>query len=222
MAMCSAGLCSRGRRPQSQGPRSCPWKTPKCAGSRPGSRSSRPASPLPSVLLEGISDKVTGAWSLWRIALRAKHRSSHRMMPLFISEEGRLLAPTARAVWDRLIDLDGSTPTADTAPVTGDDAMATYERARIEAERQGEALFSELMAAHRESQDRQWRKGRRAFEARRKTVERIGLPEVRNHRLRELEREEAEWRQRLAQQDAVVPELTALLMLRVARSEATT
>ena len=155
-----------------------------------------PGQPLVSVLLEGISDKVAGDWSLWRIALRARNRTSHRMMPLFISEEGRLLAPTARAVWDRLIDLDGSTHTADTAPVTGDAAMATCERARIEAERQGKALFSELMAAHRDSQDRQRQKGRRAFEARRKTVERIGLPEVRNHRLQELEREEADWRQR--------------------------
>ena len=180
-----------------------------------------PGQPLVAVLLEGISDKVAGTWSLWRIALRARNRCSHRMMPLFVSEEGRLLAPTARAVWDRLIDLDGSTHTADTAPVNGDAAMATYERARIEAERQGKALFSELMAAHRESQDRQRQKGHRAFEARRKTVERIGLPEVRNHRLQELEREEADWRQRLTEQDAVVPELTALLMLRVARSEVT-
>ena len=95
--------------------------------------------------------------------------------------------------------------------------MEAYDRARSEAETQGRSTFSELMDTHRERQVQQREKGRRSFDARRKAIERIGLPQVRNHRSRELEREETEWRQRLADQDAVLPELTALILIRVAR-----
>ena len=59
------------------------------------------------------------------------------------------------------------------------------------------------------------RRRHRAFDARRKDIGRLGLPEVRDHRLRELERDHAQWLARLAEQDAGLPELTALLVLRV-------
>ena len=175
-----------------------------------------PGQPLGAVKLDGISDKISGVWSLWRIALRTQESRSHRIMPLFVSDDGRVLAPTARAVWDRLIDLDAEHPTLFAAAVVGDAAMRAYEQLHSEAETHGRSVFSELMDAHRERQAGQRKKGRRAFDARRNAVERIGLPQVRSHRLRELETEEKAWRQQLAKQDAVLPELTALILLRIA------
>ena len=143
--------------------------------------------PLTVVALEGISDKVKGTWSLWRVALRTKEGRTHRVMPLFISDEGRPLAPTARAVWDRLLDLDAGGEEVAAAVIQGEDAVMAYDRSLAEAEAQGKALFSELMDEHQKRQARQRTKGRRAFEARRKAIERVGLPQVRDHRLRELE-----------------------------------
>jgi superfamily II DNA or RNA helicase len=175
-----------------------------------------PGQPLGAVKLDGISDKISGVWSLWRIALRTQESRSHRIMPLFVSDDGRVLAPTARAVWDRLIDLDAEHPAISSAAVVGDAAMGAYEQLHSEAETHGQSVFSELMDAHRERQAGLRKKGRRAFDARRKAVERIGLPQVRNHRLQELEREEIAWRKQLAEQDAVLPELTALILLRIA------
>ena len=172
--------------------------------------------PLTVVALEGISDKVKGTWSLWRVALRTKEGRTHRVMPLFISDEGRPLAPTARAVWDRLLDLDAGGEEVAAAVIQGEDAVMAYDRSLAEAEAQGKALFSELMDEHQKRQARQRAKGRRAFEARKKAIERVGLPQVRDHRLRELEREEAEWTERLQAQDAALPELTALLLVRIA------
>ena len=75
------------------------------------------------------------------------------------------------------------------------------------------------MDAHKTRQAQQRQKGQRAFEARRKAIERIGLLQVRNHRLRELAREETQWKERLAEQEAALPELTALILLQVPRSE---
>ncbi len=175
-----------------------------------------PGQPFGSVVLDGISDKISGIWSLWRIALCSRDDVSCRMMPLFISDAGRVLAPTARAVWDRLVDIEGAAAGVRSTTVTGDIASAAYERARTEAERQGGSVFSELMDAHRQRQTRLRQHGHRAFDARRRAIGRLGLPEVRNQRLRELERDHAQWLVRLDEQDAALPELTALLVLRVA------
>jgi hypothetical protein len=159
---------------------------------------------------------VTGYWSLWRIALRSQAERSQRMMPLFVSDDGKVLAPTARAVWDRLIAMDGRGVAIADQAVVGDPAVVAFEQARGEAERHGKSVFGALMDDHRERQAQQRKKGRVAFDSRRKAIERIGLPQVRNHRLRELEKEEADWKKRIDEQEAVFPELTPLLVLRVA------
>ena len=49
-------------------------------------------------------------------------------------------------------------------------------------------------------QTQQHQKWRRAFEARRNAIERIGLPQVRNHRMGELVQEETEWKNRIEEQ----------------------
>jgi len=178
-----------------------------------------PGQPVASFVLDGISDKVSGFWSLWRIALRTRDGRSHRMLPLFISDTGRALAPTARAVWEKLIDLSPSSGVPDDDVVRGNDAKAAYDLARAEAERSGQDVFAELLDAHKERLDQRRVRGQRAFDARRKAVERIGLPQVRDHRLRELDREEADWRRGLSLQEDALPELTALILLRIAPAE---
>jgi len=178
-----------------------------------------PGQPIGAVKLDGISDKISGTWSLWRIALRTHETRAHRVMPLFVCDDGRVLAPTARSVWDKLIGLDSDHSALSSAAVVGDAALSVYEQLHAEAETHGRSVFSELLDAHRDRQAGQRQKGRRAFEARRKAVERIGLPGVRQHRLGELDREEQEWRRTMGEQDAALPELTALMLLRVAGDE---
>ncbi len=176
-----------------------------------------PGQPIETVVLDGISDRVRGIWSLWRVGLRSGEERVHRILPLFQDDSGRVLAPTARAVWDRLLDLD-SLP-AGASPVTGREAERVYEHARDAAREHGHALFSELLASHRHRLDRQVRNARRSFESRRKAISRVGLPEVQRHRLRILEKEEAEWQKMVASRGKALPELSALLLLRIGAME---
>jgi hypothetical protein len=166
-------------------------------------------------VLDGISDKVTGTWSLWKIALRTAESRALRILPLFVSDESRVLAPTARAILDRLVEVDHDTMPIIPAACHGDEARALCDRSRGQAEAQGRSLFEELTAAHRERLDREREKTKRAFAARRRAVERIGLPQVRKHRLVEIENDEAESAARLKAMADVIPELTALVMVRV-------
>jgi len=178
-----------------------------------------PGQPVPSLILNDISDKVSGTWSLWRIALSTPDGRTHRMMPLFCTDEGRMLAPTARAVWDRLIDLEDQFHAPIAVLPDGSDAGATYEQARRQAEESGQSLFEELLHSHRDVLSRRKKRGQSAFESRERAIERIGLPQVRAHRLRELNQERAKWLAELADHESALPELSALLILRVAPEE---
>ena len=52
--------------------------------------------------------------------------------------------------------------------------------------------------------------------AARRAIERLGLPQVRNYRLRFLADEEEAWTRELAAREAALPDLAAVLMVRVA------
>jgi hypothetical protein len=83
------------------------------------------------------------------------------------------------------------------------------------AEKQGKAIYDELAQIHRERLTRERDKGEYAFSARRRAVERIGLPQVRDHRLAILDREEREWLAQMERRAQVIPEMIPLLVLKL-------
>src|SRR5690606_22179716 len=99
--------------------------------------------------------------------------------------------------------------------VSGAEAEAVFRRLRSEAERQGRSAFEELHARHRRRLRREQEKGRYAFQVRRDALARIGLPEVRQHRLRRLEEEERAWAAELSRRERILPELQPVVVLRV-------
>ena len=126
------------------------------------------------------------------------------------------LGPTARSVWERLIALDVASCHVATAKIGNTVAEDLFHSMRQQAEEHGQPVFQELTQSHRVRLEQLRVKGERSIQARRRAIERIGLPQVRGHRMRELEKEKTAWAERLRTQDAILPELTLLLMLRVA------
>ena len=78
-------------------------------------------------------------------------------------------------------------------------------------------LFHELLERHRECLAAETRKTTVAFAARRRAIERLGLPQVRDFRLRQLAEEEAAWRRDLEAREQGLPELSPILLVEVAR-----
>jgi superfamily II DNA or RNA helicase len=173
-----------------------------------------PGQPIPSVVIPEISDKTNGIWSLWRISLDTAGGREQRFIALFLTEEGRLFGPTARTIWDRLIDLPADVKRT-TADISGTLAVDAYEASHRAAETQGAIVFEELASAHQQGVVRERKKGSHAFASRRRAVERLGLPQVRAHRLRLLDQEEQAWSNELSAREAVLPDLAAVLMVRV-------
>jgi hypothetical protein len=174
-----------------------------------------PGQPIPSIIVPDVSDKTSGIWPLWRISLHTIGGREQRFHALFLTEDGRVFGPTARTIRDRLIDLPSGLSHAN-GEISETLAVDAYEASRKAAEAQGATVFEELAAAHEFSIVRERKKGTHAYASRRRAIERLGLPQVRAHRLRVLAEEEQAWFRELAAREAALPDLAAVLMVRVA------
>jgi hypothetical protein len=132
-------------------------------------------------------------------------------MTLFVHDDGRVLGPTARGIWDQLIS---TVPTLGSA-IGGSDAVRAYEQSREKAEAQGRGLYRDVVLSLKERIRREEERGSYAFAARRRAIERVGLPEVRNFRLMRLDEEERQWREGLSLKTQVIPGLVPIVLARV-------
>jgi hypothetical protein len=132
-----------------------------------------------------------------------------------VHDDGRILVPTARRVWDQLMV---GAPGVE-AHLSGKEAVDVFDRQWSAAHTQGKALYDELVRLYREHLAREREKGEFAFSARRRLVERVGLPAVRVHRLTQLLQEERAWQERLRRQSEITPELAPLVIVRVMSHE---
>jgi hypothetical protein len=99
--------------------------------------------------------------------------------------------------------------------IDGDDAVQVYQELLRASEAHSRAAFEQLLQKHTVFIDTERQKTRFSFQARRRAVERLGLPEVRNYRLKQLAFEEEERYRQIEQMAEVHPILDPLLMLRI-------
>ncbi|HEY9161080.1 MAG TPA: helicase-related protein [Desulfomonilia bacterium] len=170
-----------------------------------------PGQPVPIVSIPGLSEEVQGIWSLWRIAIATMEWNRRRIMPLFLADNGMVYMPAARHVWDQLLAASTKVRSVLDAEVS----QAAFAKLQSAAEEHGKPIYEALVQEHRGRIAREREKADYAFAARRKTVERIGLPQVRNYRLNLLSQEERSFQEQLDQKAHAYPEMVPLLVIRV-------
>lgn len=188
-----------------------------------------PGQPLPLVVIPELSPEVQGIWSLWQISIVGfESQIAHgrngmltlipgpetrhtRIMPLFLSDNGTVYMPTARHVWDQLLTASMHI----TSFLAVDASREAFEKIQAAAEAYGKPLFEALRQEHQRSIAREREKADYAFTARRKSIERIGLPQVRNYRLQLLAREQRAFLEQLDQKAHVYPDMVPLMLLRL-------
>jgi superfamily II DNA or RNA helicase len=170
-----------------------------------------PGQPVPIVSIPGLSVEVQGVWSLWRIAIATMEWNRRRIMPLFLADNGMVYMPTARHVWDQLL----AASTQVRSVLDTEVSHAAFTKLQNAAEEHGKPIYEALVQEHRGRIAREREKANYAFAARRRTVERIGLPQVRNYRLNLLAQEERSFQEQLDQKAHAYPEMVPLLVIRV-------
>ncbi len=97
----------------------------------------------------------------------------------------------------------------------GDDWARWFDESQAAASAQGERLFSELLDEHGTRLKEERERAQYAYNARYQAIGRIGLPAVRDHRRKRLEQEHQARLAALEDASACVPDLNAVMMLRV-------
>ena len=182
--------------------------------------------PIPRVSMSGLPESISGIWGLFEIRLQASMHQKTQLLRIpmvrrgyisvFLSEEGKLFLPTARHIWDALQTTEAQVQ----ATLGQDESIIAHERLQEAAEQAGASLFETLQQAHLNSVAREEERGGVHFASRRKTIERVGLPEVRQFRLSRCDADEFEWRHELQSARQIVPEIRSLLMLQIIKGDA--
>jgi hypothetical protein len=122
-----------------------------------------------------------------------------------------MLPPTARFLWEQLCLEPWCVDDAAVATIDGD----AYRIIEAMANNQCRDLYLEMCQRHLRQIHVEKDKADYNFRTRRKLLQSIGLPEVRDYRLRQLAQEECQCAEDLRQQGRVLPQLTPLLMLKI-------
>jgi superfamily II DNA or RNA helicase len=167
--------------------------------------------PVPHVCFSSLPGNLSGLWSLWEVSIITQDRQKRRMMALFVHDDGRMLAPTARFLWEQLCLEPWRAEAASAKPlfekVWHDTEALAREHCRD--------LYLEMRQKHLAHLQLEKQKAEYSFGSRRKMLQAIGLPEVRDYRLRQLAYEEAHWAEEFKRQSQVQPQLTPLLVLQI-------
>jgi superfamily II DNA or RNA helicase len=170
-----------------------------------------PGMPVPRLRFPSLPGDLSGLWSLWEVSIVTQDRQKRRMMPLFVHDDGRMLAPTARFLWDQLCLEPWRAEAAPAEPLSESASRATEALAREHCR----DLYLEMRQKHMAQLQLEKQKAEYSFRSRRKMLQAIGLPEVRDYRLRQLAQEEARCAEDFKRQSLVQPQLTPLLVLHI-------
>ncbi|MEI6510320.1 MAG: helicase, partial [bacterium] len=100
-------------------------------------------------------------------------------MPLFLADNGMIYLPTARHIWDQLLTVNVQVRSL----LDAETSQTIFAQLQKAAEEHGKTIYDALVEEHRIRIVREREKADYVFSARRKAIERIGLPQVRQHRL---------------------------------------
>lgn len=170
-----------------------------------------PGQPIPVASIPGLAGEIRGTWSLWRIGIATLEWNRRRVLPLFLTDDGKALHPTARHIWEQLL----SEYPAIRSLLDPRNSQEAFSLAHKLAEECGKPIYDTLHHELRNRIEQEREKAQYAFAARRRAIERIGLSEVRNHRVNLIAKEETVFQQELDRKAQACPEMVPLLIMRV-------
>lgn len=171
-----------------------------------------PGAPLARLVSAQFTKGLRGIWSLWELRLWHGSDNDRRILPMFLSDDGRLFQASARQIWERVTHpgFQGEA-TRSNRVLDGEEWKKLYQM----AEQQAEPLYRELERTHAGRLHEERLAMEEAFRVRRDMIRRVGLANVRAARLHRLEEEYAGRLRKLEEATTVHPELLPILVLEV-------
>lgn len=154
---------------------------------------------------------LEGLWSLWKLMLSTPERNRSRLIPVFISRDGKRYRTTAQKIWEQVCQRDFQGKIIAHRVLSDGD----FDAIRQAAEEEGRASYQELSASHQMFLQRERDKALKAYRIRVQMAEHIGLPEVREFRLKRLRQELDKRQKQLDHMEKTIPQIMPLLIVEV-------
>jgi len=163
-------------------------------------------SKIPCVVSKDLPSAVHGTFALYKLDVKSGDWARSRVLPVFLSDDGRTFNGTAKTIHDLLL---GGSFTAS--------GMADFEINRLWDSAEGilEPYFEELQRLYNEEQERDLKKKTQLFESRKRSLGRVGIDNIRLSRLSKLEKERRSYVENHDRQKSLLPEVQLLLALKV-------
>lgn len=181
--------------------------------------------PIPRVNISNLPNDLKGYWGLFEIRISSQIgiQDSQLRTPtmrrgflsVFSTEEGKVYLPTARHIWDTMTD----TEPLFHGILSIEESIEAFEWLQTVAEDAGKDLFNTLQQNHMEALSKEKERGDYFFESRKKSIELVGLPEVKQYRLNKLLEDKTAWQKDLKMAALIIPEIRPLLLLKIEQGE---
>lgn len=177
-----------------------------------------PGSAIPILSLIDLPQFVQGIWALGEIEVFPHTAAAPKLLrlpssrrafvPLFINNDGISFAPTALRFWDLLVSEEPQVH----GYILGQDAQDLWDKTAKAMVEKATDQYEMLQSAYRQSLAQEKKRADTSFSARQKAIERIGLDEVRNYRLKYLEEEKRQWEMEFQNASLIVPQMKLVLI----------
>jgi|Deesub1362A_J573_1020465.scaffolds.fasta_scaffold01127_9 superfamily II DNA or RNA helicase len=158
------------------------------------------------VKVKGIPSEVSGLWSLWMLRIDFGKKTKIHYIPVFTSKDAETYTTTANRIWEKLSEGKFS--------ITSGIERDAYPHKNI-AEELAKDFFERDVMEEKQKIESEYTRKIMAIEAKRKAIEKIGIKNIRESRLRELEIERMKIERDYKIIEEPVPELYPVLVLEV-------
>jgi len=168
--------------------------------------------PIPSISIEQLSSKVSGFWSLWEVAVKSEIAESKRIIPIFISDEGKVLKPTSNQLWDLLIQEKTQVKFIQQIDPGIEEV---YNKIKHEALSSGEEILDELMRQYQNKIEKFRYKHETIYKLKNKSLDRIKEAKRRILEKEELNKQNETWLTSFKEKSKPHYDLIPLLIMHV-------
>ena len=154
---------------------------------------------------------LDGLWSVWQLTLSTRNQDRARIIPVFVSQDGKRYRTTAQKLWEQMCQTEFF------GQITTHSALSheTYRVLKEAAEDEAQVPYQELVSSHQSFLRREREKASKAFRIRSEMAQHIGLPEVREFRLKRLQEELKRRQTQLQAMEKTMPHIHPLFIVEV-------
>lgn len=162
---------------------------------------------IPIVRFKNIEDTI-GYWSLWQISASNRFESNTQFQCFFITENGKQYSAYANDLWTRLISDESTSQIEFVGMDAGKDLEPMLKDLLFQAYQNLEVSVLERMETKKRNKEN-------SYSFQKSRIGRIGIPNIRESKLRKLEEEHRNWTKEFESNKRVIPSLKPLLTLKV-------